>query len=86
VGNLGRNTFLGPSAWYADMTLSKIFKITERVNMKFDANGFNVFNHANFLLANVGGGANNNITHNGFGQAKATLNPRELQFGVKISF
>jgi outer membrane receptor for ferrienterochelin and colicin len=86
VGNLGRNTFLGPSAWYADMTLSKIFKITERVNMKFDANGFNVFNHANFLLANVGGGANNNITHTQFGQAKATLNPRELQFGVKISF
>jgi len=68
------------------MTLSKIFKITERVNMKFDANGFNVFNHANFLLASAGGNANNNITHGGFGQAKATLNPRELQFGVKISF
>jgi hypothetical protein len=86
VGNLGRNTFVGPSAWYADMTLSKIFKITERVNMKFDANGFNVFNHTNFLLASVGGNANNNYTRVSFGQAKATLNPRELQFGVKFSF
>jgi outer membrane receptor protein involved in Fe transport len=86
VGNLGRNTLVGPGAWYADMTLSKIFKITEKVNMKFDANGFNVFNHTNFLLASAGGNANNNFTRAQFGQAKATLNPRELQFGVKISF
>jgi outer membrane receptor protein involved in Fe transport len=86
VSNLGRNTFVGPGAWYADMTLSKIFKITEKVNMKFDANGFNVFNHTNFLLASAGGNANNNFTRGQFGQAKATLNPRELQFGVKISF
>jgi outer membrane receptor protein involved in Fe transport len=86
VGNLGRNTFVGPGAWYADMTLSKIFKITEKVNLKFDANGFNVFNHTNFLLASAGGNANNNFTRAQFGQAKATLNPRELQFGVKFSF
>jgi outer membrane receptor protein involved in Fe transport len=86
VGNLGRNSFVGPGAWYADMTLSKIFKITEKVNMKFDAAGFNVFNHTNFLLASAGGNANNNYTRAQFGQAKATLNPRELQFGVKFSF
>ena len=30
--------------------------------MKFDANGFNVFNRANFILATVGGGANNKYT------------------------
>ncbi len=86
VGNLGRNSFVGPGAWYADMTLAKVFKITEKVNMKFDANGFNVFNHTNFLLASAGGNANNNFTRVQFGQAKATLNPRELQFGVKFSF
>jgi hypothetical protein len=86
VGNLGRNSFVGPGAWYADMTLSKIFKITEKVNLKFDAAGFNVFNHTNFLLASAGGNANNNFTRAQFGQAKATLNPRELQFGVKLSF
>jgi len=86
TGNLGRNSFVGPGAWYADMTLSKTFKFTERVGMKFDANGFNVFNRTNFLLAAVGGGAHNNFTRSNFGQAAATLNPRELQFGVKISF
>jgi Carboxypeptidase regulatory-like domain len=85
-GNLGRNTFVGPGNWYADMTLSKVFKITERVNMKFDANGFNVFNRANFILATAGGGAHNIYTRANFGQAAGTLNPRELQFGVKFSF
>jgi outer membrane receptor for ferrienterochelin and colicin len=86
VGNLARNTFVGPAIWAADMTLSKTFLLTERVKMKFDANGFNVFNHTNFLLASVGGGAHNNYTRANFGQAAATLNPRELQFGLKISF
>ena len=85
-GNLGRNTFVGPGNWSADMTMSKVFKITERVNMKFDANGFNVFNRANFILATAGGGAHNKYTSSNFGEAAGTLNPRELQFGVKVSF
>jgi len=87
VGNLGRNTFVGPGNWAADMTLSKIFKITERVNLKFDANAFNVFNRANFILATAGGGANNRPFQQGnFGQAAGTLNAREMQFGLKLSF
>ena len=86
VSNLGRNTFIGPGQWDADMTLSKTFKFTERVNMKFDANGFNVFNHTNFLLATAGGGAHNKFTSGNFGQAAGTLGPREIQIGVKISF
>jgi outer membrane receptor protein involved in Fe transport len=86
IGNLGRNTFLGPGQWYADMTLSKTFKFTERVSMKFDANGFNVFNHTNFLLATAGGGAHNKYTSGNFGEAAGTLNPRQVQVGVKISF
>ncbi|MFZ3266771.1 MAG: TonB-dependent receptor [Terriglobales bacterium] len=86
VGNLGRNTFVGPGNWFADMTMSKNFKLTERVNLKFDANGFNVFNRTNFILATAGGGANNKYTSGNFGQAAGTLNPREMQFGIKLSF
>jgi hypothetical protein len=97
VGNLGRNTFVGPGQWYADMTLSKTFKFTERVSMKFDANAFNVFNRANFILATAGGGANNHyaafdpsvgtmLPIGNFGQAAGTLRAREMQFGVKFSF
>jgi len=96
-GNLGRNTFVGPGNWTADMTLSKNFKITERVNLKFDANAFNIFNHTNFILATVGGGANNTYFHtnpvtgsfdttDNFGKAAGTLNARNMQFGLKVSF
>ena len=97
TGNLGRNSFVGPGYWVADMTLSKTFKFTERVNMKFDANAFNIFNRTNFILATAGGGANNNyastdpntgafVVNQNFGKAAGTLNARNLQFGVKISF
>ncbi len=87
VGNLGRNSFVGPGNWAADVTLSKIFKLTERVNMKFDANAFNVFNRANFILATAGGGASNKPGQQGnFGQAAGTLRAREMQFGLKFSF
>ena len=86
VSNLGRNTFVGPGQWYADMTLSKSFKFTERVHLKFDAQAFNVFNHANFLLATAGGGAHNKITDAAFGKAAGTLNARNMQFGLKLSF
>jgi outer membrane receptor for ferrienterochelin and colicin len=86
VSNLGRNTFVGPGNWSADMTLSKTFKITERVNLKFDAQGFNVFNHTNFVLATAGGGAHNQPRFGDFGQAAGTLNARNLQMGLKLSF
>jgi hypothetical protein len=86
VGNLGRNTFVGPGNWAADMTLSKTFRLTERMNLKFDAAAFNVFNRANFILATSGSGGNNKTTNGIFGEAAGTLNAREMQFGLKLSF
>jgi hypothetical protein len=97
AGNLGRNTFVGPGTWFADMSLFKNFKLTERVALQFRAEGFNVFNHTNFVLANSGQAAAE-TTHNqiatadnpggftNFGQAGGTLNARNLQFGLKVSF
>jgi hypothetical protein len=86
ASNLGRNTFVGPGLWAADMTLAKLFKFTERVNLKFEAQGFNVFNRANFLLATAGGAGNNDIRLGNFGKAGGTLNARNLQFGLKLTF
>jgi hypothetical protein len=68
------------------MTLSKIFKLTERFNLKFEAQGFNVFNRANFLLATPQASAHNKITDTHFGQAVSTLNSRNMQFGLKLAF
>jgi hypothetical protein len=86
IGNLRRNQFLGPGQWYSDMGLSKTFKFTERVNLKFEWQAFNIFNRANYLLAVNGGGAHNDIGDTAFGQAAGTLNARNMQFGLKLSF
>ena len=86
TGNLGRNTFVGPGQWYSDMTIGKTIKITERTGLKFEWQVFNVFNHANFLLATQGGGAHNKITSSNFGKAAGTLNARNMQLGLKLSF
>jgi hypothetical protein len=90
VGNLGRNTFVGPGQWTADMSLFKNFKVTERVGLQFRVEGFNVLNHTNFLLAQTAAagsnGPHNRIDQNAFGKAGGTLNPRNLQLGAKIQF
>ena len=87
VGNLRRNQWTGPGQWYTDMTLAKNFKLTERFNLKFEWQAFNVFNRANFLLAVDGVTAgHNDLADGAFGQAKGTLNARNMQFGLKLSF
>jgi hypothetical protein len=90
LGDLGRNTFVGPGLWESDITLSKNFKLTERFALKFDAAAFNVFNRANFVLATAGGGAHNNIADPLFGRAAGTtvgnIGPRVMQFGLKLAF
>ncbi|MGI4758738.1 MAG: carboxypeptidase regulatory-like domain-containing protein [Janthinobacterium lividum] len=47
-GNQRRNDLSGPNLAQLDLTLSKVFALTERVNFKFTADAFNVMNHANF--------------------------------------
>jgi hypothetical protein len=90
LGNLGRNTFVGPAFWESDLTLSKTFKFTERFNLKFEAAAFNVFNRANFLLATAGGGGHNDMRDSLFGKAGGStvgnIGPRVMQFGLKFSF
>ncbi len=90
VGNLGRNNFVGPGNWVADMSLLKNIKITEKVNLQFRSEFFNIFNHTNFVLASISAASsqttNNRITLGNFGQAGATLNSRNIQFGLKLSF
>ncbi len=45
-----RNEFRGPGAWNADMAVQKAFKLTERFNLEFRAEAFDVFNHHNFYV------------------------------------
>jgi hypothetical protein len=83
VGNLGRNTFVGPGYWAVDTSIFKNFHLSERVRLQFRAEAFNVFNHTNFQLGSAEMASLNDPF---FGQAGGTFNPRQLQFGLKLSF
>lgn len=87
VGSLGRNTFVGPHYWAFDTSIFKSFRIADRYLLQFRAEAFNVFNHTNFQLGNrIGPSNGNNLSNPQFGQAGGTSNPRNLQFGLKLSF
>ncbi len=80
VGNLGRNTFIGPDYWVLDTSLLKNVTVSERLHLQFRIEAFNVFNRTNFLLGE------NNISSPSFGLAGGTHPPRNLQFGLKMSY
>jgi len=47
-GNLGRNALAGPDLAQMDLTLHKRLPVTERVNLEFRAEIYNLLNRANF--------------------------------------
>jgi hypothetical protein len=51
-GNVGRNILGGPSLVETDLSLAKRFAISERVNLQFRAEFFNLFNHTNLNTPN----------------------------------
>jgi Carboxypeptidase regulatory-like domain/TonB dependent receptor len=82
---VGRNTGRGFDFASLDLRLSRKFRITERVDLQLLAEGFNVLNRANFGVPNntFGPGATPLAT---FGQPTAAFDPRQFQFGMKLSF
>jgi hypothetical protein len=81
VGNLGRNTFVGPGYWDVDTSLFKNVQLSERFQLQVRAEAFNILNHTNFLIGN-----NVSLNDPRFGQASGTAAPRNLQFGLKLRF
>jgi hypothetical protein len=81
-GNLGRNTFRGPGQQNWDFSIIKNFKITERQELRFTTDFFNIWNHANFAnpaFTDVEGG--------NFGKITSTVGaPRLIQFSLRYAF
>jgi hypothetical protein len=88
-GNVGRNTIESPGYRTWDLSIFKNFRTTEKTNLEFRAEFFNVLNHTNFLFANSGPQNGNNATILGtsqFGALTAARAPRQIQFALKFSY
>jgi hypothetical protein len=73
-----------------DISLYKIFDITERMKVRFDAASYNVFNKAQLGMPNVPdifSVQTQSDVKDSFGQITNTVNtPRQFQFGVRFIF
>jgi hypothetical protein len=99
-GNFARNYLRGFGASQVDFALQRQFKLTERLNLRFRGEFFNLFNHPNF------GSPNNSLASPLFGYSTQTLanslgtggangglnplyqigGPRSIQLALKLQF
>jgi hypothetical protein len=82
---VGRNSGRGFDFASFDLRLRRRFRITEHASLDALAEGFNLFNRANFGVPNnaFGPGVTPLAT---FGQPTAAFDPRQFQFGLKLNF
>jgi len=95
LGNTGRNIIRGPGINQWDFSIFKNFQVTESVRAQLRFEGFNVFNHTQFVypsgtntnIAPANPGQQVSLTNVGtFGQFSNTRDPRNIQMGLKIYF
>src|SRR5689334_18989563 len=82
---VGRNTGRGFDYASLDLRVSRRFKLTERVDLQLLAEGFNMLNRANFGIPNNTFGSGVTPLPS-FGRPTAAFDPRQFQFGMKVSF
>jgi hypothetical protein len=87
-GDVPRNFMRGPGVWQQDLALSKHILVSERLQLQFRAEVFNIFNRAQ--LASPDG----LVSASDFGKIYLPLNttpvgmgtPRRFQFMMKMQF
>jgi len=89
-GNARRRYFHGPGLNNWDFALLKNTRITERFNLQFRAEFFNIFNHAQFQtpsgITGFGPGPTFSATSASFGIITAANPPRIGQLSLKLNF
>jgi hypothetical protein len=81
-GNVSRTEpqLRGPGWETVDASLTRIFPVTEKFNIEFRAEGYNIFNHPNFQVPGSVLGTPL------FGQITQAWAPRRIQFALHLSF
>jgi hypothetical protein len=88
-GNAGRNLVRAPGVWQIDTALTKRARLTERMNIEFRAEAFNLLNHAQFGLPNgnlSAAGSFGTITQPLNTGATGTGTPRQFQLMMRLEF
>jgi hypothetical protein len=83
MGNARRRFFSGPGMESFDATLSHDVHLRDDQVIEFRAEGFNVFNHAQFFGASTVEG---NISSGSFGEAISAMAPRLMQLALRYRF
>jgi len=82
-GNAGRNNIIGPPFNNFDFVISRTISLRrfrEDLSMQWRAEFFNAFNHPNFSPPVQ------SVDNPSFAQITNALDPRQVQFGLKIKF
>jgi hypothetical protein len=98
-GNLGRDEIRGPKLFNMDLSLLKDTRIRENIILQFRAEFFNILNHENFGTPNLNifstanlKPSSDGLVHGNNPSAGLILNtnpgtnPRQIQFGLRLSF
>ncbi len=97
-GDLGRNALRGFGYWQDNFAIHRQFNLTERLNLQFRAEAFNVFNHPSFadpfgfwpISFPLFGLSSESIasasSFNGQNSLYGVGAPRSWQFGLRLAF
>jgi hypothetical protein len=83
-GNLGQNVIENPGQWSLNTSMSKGFKVKERMNLKFRADATNILNHP--TPANPFLNINSTSTSGPFGNIATKTGNRQLQAMLRLEF
>jgi hypothetical protein len=77
-GNLGRNTGVKPFVAFTDIRFAKAMQFEHHLALQITADAFNLINKNNTLDVNT--------LYTGAGQETSASDPRQFQFGARLSF
>jgi hypothetical protein len=87
-GTCGTGIIRGPGENTWNWALYKGFPIGEKVRMQFRSEFFNIWNHPSFSALNTGfaGFKTDGSPLGGFGQVTSALEPRQIEFALRLDF
>jgi hypothetical protein len=78
AGNLGRNSAVKPYTVFTDMRIARAFIFPHEIGLQLTADVFNLINKNNTLDVN--------LLYTAAGTPTASYDPRQFQFGARVSF